>query len=111
MNLLASSYLSKSALAILPPVCQAAIKKLVCANIYFKCKSINSNFFDATSPLLPAMPFERPCKKVCDDVNINCLGILPLLGLPVNDCSEKYNYNMNQLPDSLVPYRSSYLSF
>ena len=102
---MASSYLTQNSLAILPINCQIAIKKKVCANIYLKCKANNSYFFDATSSFLPLMPIQRPCKQVCDDVNANCLGILPLLGFSANNCLEKYNYLMNQLPENFVPYR------
>ena len=47
------------------------------------------------SPLIP-LPFERPCKKVCDDVTNNCLGLLGLFGFG-QDCSARYDYSHGAL--------------
>ena len=114
--------LNNSQINILPPSCQASIKKLICSNVYLKCPpgidlssptyqgwNINiysdvlpelttlNNLYPAivTSPYVP-LPFQRPCQSVCDMVNANCLGILKLIGLSQN-CSSRYDYSRGSL--------------
>ena len=43
-----------------------------------------------------SLPFQRPCRSVCDNVNAACLGILELIGLPQN-CSTRMDYSRGTL--------------
>ena len=90
----------------MPQSCKIALKKQVCSSVYLKCAKNNSHFFDVSSPLLPVMHFQRPCKQVCDDVNLKCLGLPVLFDFPVNNCSMKYDYTGGLLTSSLfIPLR------
>jgi len=120
LNSVANSLLNDSRLAVLPTACQSSLKKMVCSNIYLKCPqniNLTSPSFSGwnimiytdilkelapfvsknilKSPYIP-LPFERPCRKVCDDVTNNCLGLLGLFGFG-QDCSARYDYSHGSL--------------
>ena len=54
----------------------------VCLRIIITNKDLG-----ATIPI----PYQRPCKNVCDVVNPLCMGLLPLLGI-VTGCSDKFDW-------------------
>eukprot|EP01041_Mallomonas_annulata_P004071 gene4071-8099_t len=119
-NYAAIGLLNASTLAILPTGCQASIKKLVCSNVYMKCPpgviltddsqtgwnpSIYSDIQNDITALYTAnifplpkisVPFQRPCKSVCEAVSQTCLGMTDLLGKSPS-CSAVFDYSFGSL--------------
>lgn len=107
----ARSVLNNTALTILPNACQIALKKLVCSNIYLRCPyniqigvpaTYNFKIYSDKGLKVP-IPFQRPCKSVCTNVNSKCLGILSLLGLS-QDCTATYDYSSGAVPAKPFKY-------
>lgn len=106
----AKAILGNPGLAVLPNACQVAMKKTVCAKIYLRCHdnvtltnqaTFNYNIYSDLNLTIP-LPFQRPCKSLCDDVNTKCLGLLSLLGVNSN-CSARADYSGGSA--SLLPYQ------
>jgi len=95
--------LSNNYYSILPTECTKALKRLVCSNIYLKCSTGNTRIFSDIGYPLP-VPFARPCRSVCDDVNSKCLGLLNLFGLQQN-CTAKYDYTFGTKVLPKYPYQ------
>ena len=101
----ARSVLNNTALSFLPNQCQISLKKLVCSNVYLKCypgasptdtatkTGWNTHIYsDVNLGNAVKLPFERPCKNLCVNANVNCLGVLGLLGL-TQSCTATYDYS------------------
>ena len=98
-ELQANQRLNNSQLSILPTACQKSIKNLICSNIYMKCDPVGSSTKIYTEVAIPfvSLPFQRPCKQVCDSVNSKCYGLLSLMGLS-QDCTATFDYTFGQIP-------------
>lgn len=123
LDTLAKSKLDDSRLSIAPVGCQIALKKLVCSNIFLKCQpgvdltelSPYSTWnFGIYSDLVPVpipspgvpVPFQRPCKDVCDNANSQCFGLLKLFGLD-QDCTATRDYSSGLIPVKPYQYDST----
>ena len=97
-ELQAKQNLNNSALSILPIKCQKAVKNLVCSSIYMKCEpnGPTGNIYNEVDASFVQLPFQRPCKKVCDSIDTDCYGILNLMGL-AQDCSATFDYTFGTI--------------
>jgi len=113
LNNQALAVLNDSRLSILPVNCQKHLKKLICSSTYLKCSPkanlsstfhssvhINSAFQfinknripmatlispnESLNSFIKTLPYQYPCREVCDDTVRTCLGFLSLLGIDLN---------------------------
>lgn len=102
MNELAISKINAS-MSTLPVPCQSAIKQLVCSNVYLRCipdvnltdpRTYSSSLYHGI-----VMPFQRPCRSMCETVKEQCLGIPELLGSGLNcDATMDYSGSLHLVP-------------
>jgi hypothetical protein len=109
--------LNNSVITILPPTCQSAIRKVVCSSIYLKCfagvdlnnkSSWNSNIYADIGVNL-ALPFYRPCKRLCTQMNSECFQHLRFMGVDF-DCNEKYHFGFD-ISTEITPQVRRYTAF
>lgn len=100
-----SSALSSSEISILPQLCQISLKKMACSQAFLKCATNNVHIYSDVGLTIP-LSFQRPCKSVCENVNDQCLGMLPMLGIN-NNCSAKFDYSGGMIPYLPFQYDSS----
>ncbi len=100
LNQIVLTRLSNPALPLLPPSCQASLLALICTSVYLKCMpdvdllnmaTWNFHLYQQIGVMFP-VPFQQPCGDLCTNVNHQCIGLLSLLGQPV-DCSSNFDYS------------------
>jgi hypothetical protein len=100
LNSLAYNKLNNIAFSVLPIGCQISVKKAVCSSIYLKCPSAfneldyatyNYDIFADINASFP-LPFQRPCAKICENANNDCLGLLALFDSEL-DCFGRTDYS------------------
>lgn len=100
LDQLARNQLSDPSLSSLPTQCQVSLKKAVCASVYLKCpagfsetnmSTYNYKIFSDVNSVYP-LPFQRPCVNVCNNANMDCLGLLNLNNRALN-CSATTDYS------------------
>jgi hypothetical protein len=88
----------------LPAKCQEALVGYICSTAYLKCHpnidltNIATYNFMLYQPLTVPVPFQRPCKDVCTNVQTKCAGTLfgALASYP--DCDASFDYTNGQAP-------------
>jgi hypothetical protein len=114
LNAEAVKKLNNSALQVLPNQCVVNLMRLACSLIYRKCPSgvsaydqqtWNYDIYSDVSVLVP-VPFQRPCRSVCDDLNDSCLGMLALFTGQFFQCgSDRFDYSGGAITVSPQPYK------
>jgi hypothetical protein len=102
LNEQALGKLNTTALSVLPNACIIDVMRVACAMVYRKCPSgidttnqqtWNYDIYSDINLPVP-MPFQRPCRSVCDDLNRHCYGMLALFAGQLFDCSsDRFDYS------------------